>query len=182
MRASHQQKDVEVQQIRESFSRSTAVVFLDFRGTDVPTVTELRSRFRAAGIDYKVVKNNLVRRALVGTPFEGNSSLDAFLKGPTGVAWSYEDPSAAAKIIKAFRKEGDAHEKVQVKCGLLDGQVLDAKRVEAELANLPGKDELRAMLLATMLAPAQQLVRQLGAAGQSLAFVLDARKRQLEEG
>ncbi len=175
-------KDQEILALRERFERAVSAVFVDFRGLDVPTVTELRARFRQAGVDYRVVKNNLVRKALVGTDLEGvREALDPFLVGPTGVAWTYEDPSAAAKVIKNFRKEGDAQEQLTVKGGLLDGQVLEAERVEKELASLPGKDELRAQLLAQLMAPMQQLVRQLGAPGQNLAYVLDARRRQQEE-
>ncbi len=175
-------KEAQVDALRESFSKAVATVLVDFRGLDVPSITELRARFRAAGVEYRVVKNNLVRKALAGTPLEGNAELDGYLVGPTGIAWSFEDPSAAAKIIRAFRKEGDEQEKLQVKGAILDQEILDGKRVENELATLPGKDEIRAMLLATLLAPMQSLVRQLHAPGQNLAFAFDARRRQLDEG
>ena len=69
-----------------------------------------------------------------------------------------------------------------IKCGVLENQVMAGERVESVLATLPGKDEVRAMLLAQLLAPAQKLVMQLQAPGQNLAFALDARKRQLEDG
>ena len=88
-------------------------------------------------------------------------------------------------MIKHFRKEftdilqpKDADEKLVVKCGLLEGQVLDAKRVENELATLPGKDEIRASLLAQLMAPMQNLVAQINAPAQNLAMVLDAKRRQ----
>jgi large subunit ribosomal protein L10 len=73
-------------------------------------------------------------------------------------------------------------QKLTIKCGVLENQLMAAARVETELATLPGKDEVRAMLLAQLLAPAQKLVMQLSAPGQNLAFALDARKRQLENG
>lgn len=166
-------KAAEVETIRGRFEKATAAVFVDFRGVGVELITDLRSRFRSAGLDYKVVKNTLVRKALQGTDL-APEGLFEYLKGPTAVAWSYEEPSAGAKVIKAFRKEGDDQEKLTVKCGLFDGQVLNAQRVESELATLPGKDEIRAMLLAQLQAPAQNLVRQLGAPGQNLAYALDA--------
>ncbi|MEO1420348.1 MAG: 50S ribosomal protein L10 [Pseudomonadota bacterium] len=174
-------KAAEVAAIRAQFERASAVVLLDFRGVGVPEITELRVRFRDAGVHYKVVKNNLVRRALADTELAGATELDAHLKGPTAIAWSFDDPSAAAKIVKAFRKQGEAHQKLSVKCGLLDTELLSAKRVEEELATLPGKDELRAQLLAQLLAPTQSLVRQLAAPAQNLAYALSARETQLGE-
>ena len=175
-------KKKSVEEIKDLFSRSTAAVFVDFRGMDVPLISDLRSRFRQAGVEYKVIKNNLVRRALADLGHEKAQELDPFLKGPTAVAWSFEDPSAAAKVIKAFRKEGDDQEKLGVKGAVLENEVLESPRVEGELALLPGKDEIRAQLLAQLLAPAQSLVRQLHAPGQNLAYALGARQRQLEEG
>ncbi len=92
----------------------------------------------------------------------------------TGVAWSYEDPSAAAKVVKAFRKD---NEKLQIKAGLVEGQFLDGKAVEAQLATMPGKNELRAMLLATLQAPLQSFVALLQAPAQNLVYVLSAKER-----
>jgi large subunit ribosomal protein L10 len=177
-----QQKDAQVQTVRDRFAKATAAVLLDFRGVDVETLTDLRARFRAAGVEYSVVKNTLVKKALAETKLDGNTALAPHLKGPTGIAFSYEDPSTAAKVIKAFRKEGEAKEKLTIKCGILDTQVFTGDRVEAELATLPGKDELRAQLLATFLAPMQSLVAQLAAPGQNLAYALDAHRRKQEGG
>jgi large subunit ribosomal protein L10 len=173
-------KAEQVNQIRDSFDRAVATVLIDFRGVNVENITELRARFRDKGVEYRVCKNTLVVKALEGTDIGKDEVFQEHLKGMTGIAWSYEDPSAAAKVIKAFRKEGDEQEKLTVKCGLLDGEVLEAKRVESELAALPGKDEIRAMLLAQLMAPAQNLVRQLGAPAQNLAYVFDAKVRQGE--
>ena len=175
-------KENVVAAVREHFEKASAAVFVDFRGLDVPLITDLRDRFREVGVEYRVVKNNLVRKALEGTAYDGNEDLNEQLVGPTGIAWSFEDPSAAAKVIKKFKKEGDDQEKLLVKFGLMDAQLLDAKRVETELAALPGKDEIRAMLLAQLMAPAQNLVRQLGAPGQNLAYALEARRSQQEQG
>lgn len=175
------QKENAVQQLKEAFEQSVAAVLVDFRGIDVPLITDLRDRFRAAGIEYRVVKNNLVKKALEGTEL-GNGQLDEQLAGPTAIAWSFEDPSAAAKIIKNFRKEGEKQERLTVKCGILGEEVLGAERVEKELASLPGKDELRSQLLAQLMAPMQNLVRQLHAPGQNLAYALEARRNQQEGG
>jgi len=175
------EKTQAVEMVRDRFSRAVSAVLLDFRGIDVLTISSLRDRFREKGIEYRVVKNNLVQKALLGTSLEGK--LDEHLKGPTGIAWSFEDPSAAAKIVRDFRKEGDKQEKLTVKCGLLDEVVMEAPRVETDLASMPGKDEVRAQLLAQLMAPAQRLVQQLGAPAQNLAYVLEAyRKEQSGEG
>ena len=172
-------KEEQVAAIRSRFDRATASVLVNFAGLDVETITALREQLRKAGVDYLVVKNTLVEKAVSGTPYETNEELKAHLKGPTAIAWSYEDPSVAAKVIKAFFKGADDDKKLTIKCGLMDKQVLSAKRVEGELANLPGKDELRAMLLATLLAGPSNLVRQLTAAGQQLTYALSARERSL---
>src|SRR5690606_36683937 len=129
--------------VKEKFDKATAVVLVNFAGIDVPSITELRNRFRAAGVEYKVVKNRLIKQALKGGPLEGHAELNQSLTGMTGVAGSFEDPSAAAKIITKFRKESDGNEKLQVKGGIMEGGFLTAQRVEQELATLPGKDELR---------------------------------------
>lgn len=171
-----------IDSVKKKFEKATSVVFVSFVGLDVPTITDLRSRFRDAGIEYKVVKNRLIKQALKGSGVESDGVLNKGLTGMTGVAWSYEDPSAAAKVIKAFRKEKEDNEKLAVKCGIMDRQVLSADRVERDLASLPGKDELRASLLAQMLAPAQGFVRQMMAPAQNLVYVLDAHRRKLEEG
>jgi large subunit ribosomal protein L10 len=185
MSLTREDKAAQAASVRESFDNATAVVLVDFRGVNVEMITNLRTRFRDAGIEYKVVKNNVVRKALEGSELADNEEFTANLVGPTAIAWSFEDPSAAAKVIKNFRKEftdvlqpKDGAEKLLVKCGVLEGQVLDAKRVEKELATLPGKDEIRASLLAQLMAPMQNLVGQINAPAQNLAFVLDAYRRK----
>jgi large subunit ribosomal protein L10 len=169
------QKDVQIGQLKERFDRTTAVVFLDFKGMTVENVTKLRAEFRKAGVDYKVVKNTLVKHAIKDAPYK--EKLNDVLIGPTGIAWSYEDPSAAAKVVKAFRKD-PAGEKLQIKAGLIDGALLDAKAVEESLATMPGKNELRAMLLATLQAPLQQFVALLQAPAQNFVYVLSAKERE----
>src|SRR5436190_3718877 len=147
------EKAQQIEAIKSKFDKMTSAVFVDFQSMTVEEVTKLRNDLRAKGVEYKVVKNKLVRYALAGAPWV--KSLDSTLKGMTGVAWSYEEPSAAAKVLKDFIKE---NEKLKIKAGLLEGQILDAKGVDTQLAALPGKNEARAMLLATLMAPAQRLV------------------------
>src|SRR5579864_87531 len=167
-------KGLEIGAIKARFEKMAAAVFLDFNGMTVEHVTKLRAEFRKAGVEYKVVKNTLVRHALKDVAYK--QKLDDVLAGMTGIAWSYEDPSAAARVVKAFRKD-PAGEKLQIKAGLIEGSVLDAKGVEEQLATMPGKDELRAKLLATLQAPLQKFVALLAAPSQNFVFVLSAKER-----
>jgi large subunit ribosomal protein L10 len=160
-----------VEAIKGHFERGTAAVFLDFSGMTVAEVSLLRSQFRKSGVTYKVLKNSLVRRALGDAPYV--KTLAKALKGMTGVAFSGEEPGAAARVVKDFVKD---NEKLKIKAGLLDGQVLDAKTVETQLATLPGKNEARAMLLATFMAPAQRFVMLLNTPAGNFVRLLEAKK------
>ncbi len=166
-----------VAELKTQFARMTSAVFVDFCGMSVEEVSKLREQFRSKGILYRVVKNTLVKKALMEESWA--PQLDDVLRGMTGVAWSFEEPSAAARVVKEFRKE---NEKLKIKAGLLEGTVLNAKAVEDQLALLPSKDEARAMLLATMLAPAQQFVRLINAPAQNFVGVIAAKQRKDEGG
>ncbi|WP_437677459.1 50S ribosomal protein L10 [Sorangium sp. So ce131] len=165
------QKEVVVGSVRQKFERMSSAVFVDFKGLNVEAVTKLRDEFRKSGVEYRVVKNTLVRHAIKEHPWAANLAKN--LTGMTGVAWSYEDPSAAAKVVKAFRKD---NQKLQIKAGLIEGQILSGDAVESQLASMPGKDELRATLLATLQAPLQQFVQQLNAPLQNFAYLLKAKE------
>jgi large subunit ribosomal protein L10 len=173
------QKESITATIKEKFSRMTSAVFLDFKGLNVAQVTRLRDEFRKSGVEYRVVKNTLVGHAVGEHAWA--KGLEKTLTGMTGIAWSYEDPSAAAKVVKAFRKEKE-NEKLHIKAGLIEGQVLTAQAVETQLATMPGKNELRAMLLATMQAPAQQFVQQLNAPLQNFVYLLKAKEDATANG
>ncbi len=171
------EKEKAIAFIKERFDRMSSAVLLDYGGMNVEQVGELRDKFREKGIEYRVVKNTFVRHAIKGSGFE--ESLHEALRGMTAIAWSYEEPSAAARVVKEYRKGND---KLEIKAGVLEGTVLDARAVEDTLAALPSKDEARAMLLATMMAPAQQLVMLLNAPAQNFVGVLAAKQRQGEAG
>ncbi|MFO0759649.1 MAG: 50S ribosomal protein L10 [Byssovorax sp.] len=171
------QKEVLVGQIKDRFDRMSSAVFVDFKGLNVETVSKLRDEFRKSGVEYRVVKNSLVRHAIKQHAWAKN--LKSTLTGMTGVAWCYEDPSAAAKVVKAFRKD---HDKLKIKAGLIDGQVLDQAGVEGQLATMPGKNELRAQLLSTLQAPAQQLLSLLQAPAQNFVYLLKAKEDQASGG
>lgn len=168
------EKEAAVATIRESFDKMTSAVFLDYKGMTVEELTNLRGQFKERGVEYKVLKNTLLKKALADEAYIESLSEKA-LKGMTGVALSFEEPSAAARVVKAFAKE---NEKLKIKAGLMDGAVLDAKAVENQLATLPSKDEARATLLAQMMAPAQTLVRLLNAPAQNFALLLEAKRNK----
>jgi large subunit ribosomal protein L10 len=167
------EKQATLESIRDRFDRMTSAVFVDFKGLDVPTVTKLRDELRAAAVEYKVIKNKLALLAIKDKPFAND--IAATMRGMTAVAWSYEDPSAAAKIFKAFVKD---NEKLKIKGGLVEGKVITAEQVVEQLATMPGKDEVRAQLLCTFQAPAQQFVQQLAAPMQNFVYLLKAKEEK----
>ncbi len=167
------EKEALIGEVKQRFDRMASAVFLDFQGLNVAVVTKLRDEFRKAGVEYRVVKNTIVRHAIKQHAW--SNKLEGTLTGMTGIAWSYEDPSAAAKVVKAFRKEKE-HEKLKIKAGLIEGQILDAAGVENQLATMPGKNELRASLLATLAAPMQQFLQQLNAPLQNFVYLLKAKE------
>lgn len=163
-------KEAQVSELKDKLGRVASIVLADYRGLDVPTVTGLRDEFRKVQCEYKVFKNTLVKLAIKGTKLEG---MGKFLEGPTAMILSYESPSAPAKVATKFAKD---QEKFVLKGGYFEGTVLDVRGVQS-LATMPGKDELRAKLLATFLAPATDLVRTLVAGPQNFMYLLSAKER-----
>lgn len=166
------QKEQVVGRIKEDWRDVQSIVLAEYRGLDVPTVTALREEFRKAGCHYKVLKNTLVRIAIKGSRMEPLSTL---LEGPTAVIWSTDSPSAPAKVATKAAKD---HEKFVIKGGYFDGQALDVKAVEG-LATMPGKDELRATMLMTLIAAPTDFVRTLAAGPTNFLYALQARERAL---
>lgn len=185
------QKNAEIDAVRKRFEESVASVLLSFQGMNVAAVTQLRRDFRKAGVEYKVVKNTLIRHALKGSDYKSvvgdlekhtKNSTHKSVRGMTGVAWCKEDPSAAAKVIETFKKNlGPKGDKLTVKAGLLGGQVREGDWVEKEMAKLPGLKETQASALATLMAPAQNVVAIINAPAQNLVYALAAHVRKLEE-
>jgi large subunit ribosomal protein L10 len=165
-------KEQAVVEIQEKFSGITAVVLADFRGLDVPTVTDMRDEFRKAGCQYRVLKNSLLRLAIKDSPLEAMSVL---LAGPTAVMWSTESPSAAAKLAVKYAKDA---KNFKVKGGFFDGRVLDAAGIEM-LSKMPDKPECQANLLMTLIAAPQDMVRTLAAGPMNFLYLLQARERSL---
>ncbi|MEA3362095.1 MAG: 50S ribosomal protein L10 [Thermodesulfobacteriota bacterium] len=160
-------KEQVVQDLTQRLVETQAAFLADYRGIDVEQATQLRRELTQAGVEYRVVKNNLLRLAAQDTPAE---ELQPFCVGPTAIALSGDDPVAPAKILSKFAKEIDAFE---LKAGVLSGKLLSVSEISA-LAELPGRDELLAMALSSMNAPITNFVGTMAAIPRSLVQVLNA--------
>jgi len=140
-----------VEEVSAVAGKALSVVAAEYRGLSVTQMTELRSKARASGVYMRVVKNTLARKALAGTAFE---SMGAVLKGPLVLAFSKDDPGAAARVIKDFAKANDKLVPTNLSIG---GAVLSAKELD-KVASLPTKEQALSQLLGVIKAPIQKLV------------------------
>ena len=138
--------------IAEDVKDAQSVVIVDYRGLTVAQDTELRKQLREAGIIYKVCKNTMMKRAFEGTQFEG---LAQYLEGPSAMAVSKDDATAAARILCKFAKDAD---KLEVKAGVVEGTVYDEAGVKA-LATIPSREELLSKLLGSIQSPIANFAR-----------------------
>ena len=166
-------KIVVIEDLKERLDRAAIMVLTDYKGLNVESMTELRKKLYEANIEYKVVKNTLLRRAVVGTNFE---VLKKDFKGPSAIALSYKDPVPPAKILTEFAKSSKNFE---VKAGALGGKYLSPDDIKA-LSDLPPKEVLLAKMLATLNAVPTSLVTALADAPRRLLNVLNAIKDQKE--
>ncbi|KXZ38971.1 large subunit ribosomal protein L10 [Alkalithermobacter thermoalcaliphilus JW-YL-7 = DSM 7308] len=159
-----QLKEQVVAEITEKLQKAASAIVVDYRGLKVEEVTELRKKFREAGVEYKVYKNTLVRRAAKQAGI--NELNDELLVGPNAIAFGYDDPVAPARIISEFMK---SHPKLELKMGIVEGEFYDKTKVE-ELSKIPSREELIAKLLGSLKAPMSNFV-----------YLLDALIKKQEE-
>ncbi len=146
------QKAAQIEEIKEKIGKCGAFVVVDYKGISVADDTKLRSDFRKNDVEYRVLKNRLVLRALSELNIGG---FEGHLEGPTAIAFAYGDPLAAAKVVSENAKTVKA---IEVKCGLMDGAYIDAETV-AKLAAIPSKEVLLAQLLGLLQSPISGLAR-----------------------
>jgi large subunit ribosomal protein L10 len=170
-------KKVLVTEVAEVAKTALSVVAAEYRGLTVTQMTSLRSKARAENVYMRVIKNTLARKAFAGTAFE---SVGPKLKGPLVLAFSKDDPGAAARVVRAFAKDNDKLIATLVSIG---GEVLPGKDLE-RIASLPTRDQARAQLLGVLKAPLQKLAATIAAPNTNLVRVIAAYadKRKGEAG
>ncbi len=167
------QKEEQVAELKEKFARAKCVYLADYRGIDVQSANELRTRIHKEGagdFEYRVTKNSVLRFASADSDM---AAMSEHLQGPTAVALSYGDPVGLAKILSDFAED---HEVFEIKGGVLEGEAVGPGEI-AKLATLPSLDALRGKLVGLLQAPATKLVRLLSEPGGQIARVIAAKGR-----
>ncbi len=167
------EKERQVEQLRAELAEAGNVILTDFRGLNVREISSLRRKLREVGVNYKVVKNTLLARAAESL---GLARLTPYLSGPTGVVFCAEDPIAPAKVLHEFIRQ---MRKLEVRAGLLEGQVLSPEQIKA-LAELPPKPVILAQVLGTLQAPMSGLVGVLSGLQRNLVYALDQLRKARE--
>lgn len=162
-----EKKQQEVNELVEKLKKSKTILLADYRGITVEQVTKLRNDLRAAKVEYRVIKNNLIRLAAKECDL---SDLDPYLAGPTALLLSYEDYTAPAKIILNTAKEVKT---LNVKGGWVDGTIIDANGVK-DLAEIPSKEVLIARVLGGLNSPIAGFVNVLNGPIRGLCVALNA--------
>ena len=168
-------KEAFVTDFAEKLDRTRLAIFAEYLGLAANTVVQFRKGLAASedGVEFRVIKNSLVRRAIEGTSFE---LVKEHLIGPNAVILGYGDVVETAKLTTEFAKDNEA---MELKLGVLDGKELSVEQLEA-LADLPSKEVLQAMLLGVLQAPSRNLVSLLANCNRQLVNVLSAYKDKLE--
>jgi large subunit ribosomal protein L10 len=161
------EKEQIVAEVAEVVGRASGMFFTDFSGLTVEQATELRREFRKSGVQYRVAKNTLIRKALEHVT--GYDKVYDKLAGPTGVAFAFDDAVAPARIIKKF---SDKHKKLSLKICVIEKQVYDGARLD-ELAKLPTRKDLMAGILGIIQSPLAGVPTVLNAVMRDLVNVID---------
>jgi len=176
------EKTAQIADVKGKFDKAISVALLDFQGLSVETVTALRREFRKAKIEYRVLKNTVIRHALKDSPYKSlvgdlnperknSPKAHAAVRGMTGVAWSYEDPSAPIKVVDAFKTQlADKAAKLKVKTGMVGGQLIGGE----ELGRMPGLKDTQAMIVGILQAPGSELYQAIMAPAIHIVLTLDA--------
>jgi len=172
MKMKREEKQQLVNELHQKFSTATVAILTEFKGLGVSEMTELRQKLRGVKGELRVVKNTLAQRASEGTKVSGTR--EAF-QGPIAVAFGYDDPVAPAKILKEFVDKRT--EKIKVKIGVVEGQVLDSKGLNA-VASLPKKEVMIADLLSQMQSPVRGLVGGLQGIIRKFVYTVSAIRDQ----
>jgi large subunit ribosomal protein L10 len=167
------QKENVIEEVSANVAKAEAVIFAEYRGLNVESMTVLRKQARESGVYLRVLKNSLAKRAIQGTSYE---SLSGQLAGPLLYGMS-EDPVACAKVLNGFAKEND---KLVLKGGAMPTGELDEAAIKA-LASLPSREELLAKLLGTMQAPMAKFVRTLNEVPTGFVRTVAAVRDQKEQ-
>jgi large subunit ribosomal protein L10 len=168
------EKQAIVAEVNETASQALSAVMADYRGVSVDDMTALRKQARDAGVQVRVIRNTLARRAFEGTEYE---CMNEVMLGPNILAFSLEDPGAGARVFKDFAKE---NEDFEIKALSVGGKLLPADQIDA-LAKLPTRDEAIAMLMAVMQAPITKLARTLNDVPGKVTRVVAAVRDQKQE-
>lgn len=167
-----QKKQETVHEIAQRLTRAKGVYLADFKGMTVEQINELRRTFDKAGIEYKVVKNNLLYFAF--KEVYPNDDVDVALKGNTGVAFSYADSVSPAKVIKDFAKK---YKRPLPKLAMVEGKMFDAKSVD-RLAEVPSREELLSILVASLQSPISSFVYALNGIISEFVYTVEAVKQK----
>lgn len=164
------EKTTVVEELKTTFDQSSGVILMGFDRINVPDITEFRDKMRDSGCSYKVVKNTLALIAAQDTSVTGMAD---YFNGPTGVAFTKDDPVALAKVLKTFTKD---HPGMQFKAGVIEGQLMSPDQLK-DLAEMASREELLSKTLFLLNAPLTNFARALQSPIRNLAVVL----KQLED-
>ena len=152
MKEAYKQKQIIIDEIKDKFERAESAVVIDYMGITVAEADEMRKKLREAEVDYTVYKNTLVKRAIAGTKYE---ALSEVLEGPSGLAFSYNDATAPARVLNESIKE---FKKMEFKGGVVEGEVYSKEDIQA-IASIPSRETLISKFMGSIQSPIANFAR-----------------------